>query len=65
MCTYSTKQNPPGHKVCLSKPMIMVFIFPASENSLWTSASVESKFKCPTYTVVDSASFFEYSVRVP
>ncbi|KAE9533452.1 hypothetical protein AGLY_009090 [Aphis glycines] len=49
-CTYSMKQNPPGVNLCLSNPMIMVFIFPASENSLWISSSVESKFKCPTYT---------------
>lgn len=59
------KQNPPGVNLYLSNPMIMVFIFPASENSLWISSSVESKFKCPTYTVVDSSSLFEYSMRVP
>ncbi|KAE9533590.1 hypothetical protein AGLY_009228 [Aphis glycines] len=57
--TYSMKQNPPGVNLCLSNPMIMVFIFPASENSLWISSSVESKFKCPTYTVYKFETLFE------
>lgn len=56
--TYSIKQNPPGPDVFLSIPILIVFIFPAFEKSLWTADWVVFRFKFPTYNVVDFSSFF-------